>query len=365
MPTQPCPRCGTVVEPGEDEDLACPSCGYEGALEAALAEASEPSGPWDLAWGFGLDEPAKARVQRARRYGTTAVALAAFAVGLGLILVGVGNGVVRLTSLAAPGGPGSVFGFVFHLLAAAVVVMLGATLLPVGLEFRGRGEEASLEQPAFLFAVLWLVVGVATMFSGFPDPRGSIVGGGLVLALAGGFGLVAVSSYDPRRTGSSITAGVLGLVGGGLLIGGVASVPASLFGARTYGAELVFRYADPVHGSGLLVVVLAAAVYPFVAASRRGRAGVLLGVSAGGMVWGLGELLFTILWLAQGPWSGLSTLSPGAATGSGIVLAGGLVTLVGGLAALGAAIAGAAYAGLPLANLLGPDVPSDRLDEPA
>lgn len=364
MPRQPCPRCSSAVEPDEDERLACPSCGYEGEIEASHAEPGEPSGPWDFSWGFGLDEPAREQVDRARRYGTSAVALSAFAVGVGLILIGAGNGVVRLTNLATPGGPGSVFGFVFHLLAAAVVVMLGATLLPVGLEFRGTGEEASLEQPAFLFSVLWLVIGVATMFAGMPA-RGSVVGGGLVLTLAGIFGLVAVSSYDPRRTGSSITAGVLGLVGGGLLIGGAASVPTSLVGARTYGAELVFRYADPVHGSGVLVAVLTAAVYPFVAASRRGRAGVLLGLALGGAVWGLGELLFTVLWLAQAPWTGMATLAPGTATGYGIVIAGGLATLLGGLAALAASIAGAAYAGLPLANLLGPETKAEALDEPA
>jgi hypothetical protein len=351
MPPATCPSCGARVEAPTEDELACAECGYHGPAQAA--DASVPD-RWDLSVGFDLDEEARAWTERAGRNAARLLAVAAFTVGVGLVLMGAGNGVIRITELGGPDGAGDVVGFVLHLAAAAVLVVLGATLLPLGLRFLGGDERASVEQPALLFSVLWLVLGFVAMLAGAPN-RGGAIGGGLVLVLAGLFGVIAVSSYDPRRRGSAITAGVLGLVGGGLLVGGTASVPAPIAGGGAYGASLVFRYGSGVHGSGLLVAVLAAAVYPFVGASRRGRAGVLLAVSLGGLVWGIGELVATVSWLATAPWETLGRLGAGASAGFGLVAAGGAATLLGGLAVFAASILGVGAAGLPLATVVGPD----------
>jgi predicted RNA-binding Zn-ribbon protein involved in translation (DUF1610 family) len=354
MASEPCPSCETQVEVAAGEALDCPECGFVGDPDASTS----PGGSFgSIAEGFDLDDEQRAWMRSARSRALKFAAVAAFALGLGFVLIGVGNGLFRLTDLGGPGGPGDVFGFLFHLVIAAVIIMLGATLLPVGLRLASRDQDADISQPAVLFAVLWLVVGVFGMLVGAPRQPGAVEGG-IVLALSGIFGIIAVSSYDVRRTGPSITAGVLGLVAGGLLIGGAATVPGLIVNSARYGADLVFRFADPLHGAGLLAAILAAAVYPFVEASPKGRAGVLLGAASGGVLWGLGELVFAVSWLADNPLATFSGLDAGGSVAYGFVVAGGLATIVGGLAGFGAAIAAAGYTGLPLANLLGSNVAS-------
>lgn len=305
---------------------------------------------WDLLKSAELSSDERAWMDRARRTARRLSVLAAFAVGLGLILIGIGNGIWRLTALSQIGDPGGLLAFLFHLATAATVVVLGASLLPLALH--GHSEEpVPLEKPALLFAALWIVIGGFQLVAGQAQ-GGEAIGGSIVLMLAGAFGLLAVHLYDPELTGPSLSAGVLGLVAGGLLIGGVATVPGSIIGSSRLGSELVFRYGEALHVSGYLVAVLAATVYPFVRSQARGRTAVLLGACAGGLVWGLGEVVFAAWWLAGTPWTLFGGLTAGGSVGYAFVLAGGLATVIGGVAVLGASAAATGYAGLPLAASL-------------
>lgn len=289
-------------------------------------------------------------MQRARDVSRRLGVVAAFAIGLGLILVGIGNGIWRLTALGSLDAASGVLAFLFHLATASTLVVLGASLLPVALHVMSGEEPLSLERPALLFATLWLVIGVFQLFTGGP---GQAIGGGVVLALAGLFGLVALALYAPDKTGPSLSAGVLGLVASGLLIGGVATVPGSITNASRFGAELIFRYGEAVHVSGYLIGILAATVYPFVRDDAKGRAGVGLGAALAGLVWGLGEVVFAAWWLASTPWSLFASLGAGASVGYAFVLVGGVATVLGGLAVLGGCSALAGCTATPLASTLG------------
>jgi hypothetical protein len=310
--------------------------------------------PWGPLAGEHLSGDEEAWMRTARGWLRPLAVLAAFAIGLGLILVGIGNGIWRLTALGGLDDPRGLVTFLFHLGTAATLVVLGATLLPIALGALGGEASFSFEQPALVFATLWLLIGAFQLLTG-SAVGGEAIGGSIVLLLAGLFGLLAVSLYDPRFPGPSLSAGVLGLVAGGLLIGGVATVPESITGSSRFGAELVYRYGEAIHVSGYLLAVLAATVHPFVREDVRGRAGVLLGLGIAGLVWGIGEVVFTAWWLAEAPWTLFAEISGGASVGYAFVLAGGLATVVGGIATLGAASAGTAYAGLALASRLGPE----------
>ncbi|PSG97843.1 hypothetical protein BRD56_03425 [Thermoplasmatales archaeon SW_10_69_26] len=294
-----------------------------------------------------LSSDEQAWVDRSRDLARRLGAVAAFAVGLGLILVGTGNGIWRLTALGGLDDPRGVFSFLFHLATASTLVVLGASLLPLALHLFSEDEPVSLAKPATLFATLWLVIGIFQMMTG--GGSGQAIGGGVVLVLAGLFGLLALNLYRPDRTGPSLSAGVLGLVASGLLLGGVATVPGSITNASRFGAEIVFRYGEAVHVSGYLVATLAATVLPFVRGDARGRAGVALGVALGGLVWGLGEVVFAAWWLGTTPWTLFSSLGAGASVGYAFVLAGGIATVVGGLAVLGACSAWTSARATPLA----------------
>lgn len=315
------------------------------------AEQGDETGIWNLAAGKRLSEEEQAWMDRALGVARRLGVVAAFAVGLGLILIGIGNGIWRLTSLAEFGSGQGLLRFLFHLATASTLVVLGASLLPVALHLVSADEEISLAQPAVLFASLWLIVGAFQLFTGGFD-GGEVTGGALVLMLAGTFGLISLMLYDSRRTGPALSAGVLGLVASGLLIGGVATVPGSITNASRFGSELIFRYGEAVHVSGYLVGILAATVYPFVRGSPGGPAGVLLGASVGGLIWGLGEIVFAAWWLVSVPWAVFGSLGAGASVGYAFVLAGGLATVVGGLATLGVAAALAGHAATPLASSL-------------
>lgn len=308
---------------------------------------------WDPLDRRELDPDEEAWMDRAHGLARRLAVLAAFAIGLGLILVGIGNGIWRLTVLEGLDRPGGLITFLFHLATASTLVVLGASLLPVALHAFSGDEEASLTQPVVLFATLWLVIGAFQLVTGQAQ-GGQAMGGSIVLMLAGVFGLLAVGLYEPDLTGPALSSGVLGLVAGGLLIGGVATVPGSITSSSRFGAELVFRYGEALHVSGYLVAVLAATLHPFVGGHTSGRAGVLLGLSLGGLVWGLGEVVFAAWWLAGAPWSLFAGLGAGGAVGYAFVLAGGFATVVGGVAVLGASAAMAGYAGLPLATALSP-----------
>lgn len=339
-----CPQCGTEIDVEIGDRVECPECGFAGSTRGPGPGSG--SSPWRLLEGAALTEKERAFAHRSLGLATRLGAATAFAVGLGLILVGVGNGVWRLTTLGTLSGPGGALGFLFHLLTAAILVLLGATLLPLALNL-GSGDRAEMDTPVLLFSLLWAAIGFSTIFLA-PISPANAVGAGIVLLLAGAFGAIATTSYNPGETGSGLLAGVLGLVAGGLLIGGVASIPASLAGTSQFGAELLFRYGDPLHASGYLVAILAAAIHPFVRASRNGRAGILMAVCLGGLLWGIGELFFTSRWLASAPWQAFPQLGAGASAAYGFVFAGGLSTILGGLAGLGAALTGIGYASVPL-----------------
>lgn len=310
------------------------------------------AGGWDLSASASLSSDEQAWMDRALATARRLGVIAAFAIGLGLILIGIGNGIWRLTALGSLDSARGLFTFLFHLATASTLVVLGASLLPAALHALSD-EELSLAQPALLFATLWLVIGAFQLVTG-NAPGDQAVGGSIVLMLAGAFGLLAIRLYDPDRTGPSLSAGVLGLVAGGLLIGGVATVPGSITGSSRFGAELVFRYGEALHVSGYLLAVLAATVYPFVRADERGRAAVLLGLAAGGLVWGLGELVFAAWWTAGAPWTLLGELGAAGTVGYAFVLVGGIATVLGGVAVLGVGAALAGYAGMPLARSLSP-----------
>lgn len=334
-----CPECGGQREEGADSGGPCPSCGF------VPAEVSERG----LAPGPAATEAQRDWSASTLGFAARGASAAAFAVGLGLVLVGVGNGVVRLVRLGDLGGPAGVVELLFHLAVASTQVVFGAALLPVGLQAASPDERVSLESPALLFAILWAVVGLFALVVGTTSGANA-AGAGIVLLLAGGFGSLAARTYDVRRSERGLVAGVMGLVAGGLLIGGVAAVPGEL---PWLGGEVVLRYGGPVQVTGYLVAILAASVYPFVRGRRRGTAGAALIGALGGVVWGLGELVFAADWLAGGPWGPFGFLDAGAAAGYGFVFAGGLATIVGGLAGLGAAIAAAGHASVPLAAAAG------------
>lgn len=356
MEDEACPNCGTWLARGPGQPLDCPECGFVG--DPHEDPQSEPV--WGLLDDLQLSSEEEKRARSGANLALRLGAIAAFAIGLGLVLIGVGNGIWRLTEIGDPQQPTPVLGFLFHIATAATLVILGATLLPSGLHLLSRDprEEASLRQSAIAFSVLWLVVGFFSLFVGTAG-RPQNPGAGIVLMLAGVFGLIAISIYDPLRKGSSMMAGVLGLVGGGLLIGGAAAAPSLIAESQRFGAELVFRYAAPTQASGYLVGILAAAVYPFVRSNRSGRAAVLLVASLGGVLWGVGELAFGVTWLADTPWTLLGQLDPGGSAGYGFVVAGGFATIVGGIVGLGASLGAATYAAVPLASAI-PEAGSTR-----